>query len=102
MKNLSPHIFQNLIVTFILIGILFLALGGYLSPLSSFTLSPLVSFQEWLSNRYQAINTFLTAPRDTAKLQARNAELEAEVALLRTQIVNCNNKWQKWKCSRLC
>ena len=87
MKAFSPRLLQNLMVGSIIVGILLLALGGYFSSWTGFTLSPLISVQTWLSNRYQAINTFLIAPRDTAKLQARNVELEAEIALLRGQIV---------------
>jgi len=87
MKGFSPRFFQSLIVTSFIVGILLLALGGYFSSLSNITFAPFISIQTWLSNRYQAINTFLSAPRDTAKLQARNAELEAEIALLRSRIV---------------
>ena len=67
-------------------GLIALALGGYLSPLSRL-LNPLVSVQSWVSTRYQAVRSFLSAPQDTARLRQRNAELEAEVASLQAQII---------------
>ncbi len=43
--------------------------------------------QTWLSERYQAINSFLTAPRNAARLRQVNSELEAENARLQTQLL---------------
>jgi rod shape-determining protein MreC len=43
--------------------------------------------QTWFSTRYQALQEYLTAPRDMALLTQRNAELEAEVARLQAQII---------------
>lgn len=87
MKINTPRFLQNLIIVFVVVGVLLLALGGYLSPLASFTLSPMINIQTWLSQRYTAMQTFITAPRDTAVLQERNRVLENEVARLRAQIV---------------
>ncbi len=77
--------FQTVIFALLVIGILLLALGGYLSPLTRLALGPLVDAQTWVSTRYQAIQDFITAPRDTARLNQRVTELEAEVARLQAQ-----------------
>ena len=71
----------------LVIGILLLALGGYLTPLSRVALSPFVGAQTWLAERYQAIRDYLTTPRDVTRLTQQNAELEAEIARLQTQII---------------
>lgn len=64
-----------------------LALGGYLSPASSRFTGTLVGVQSWLSTRYVALQEFFNAPRDVTSLRQRNAELEAEVAQLQTQVI---------------
>jgi rod shape-determining protein MreC len=83
----SSFSLPTIILSLLVIGILFLALGGYLAPLSQVALAPLVDAQTWVSTRYQAIQEFITAPRDMARLTQRNNELEAEVARLQAQII---------------
>jgi rod shape-determining protein MreC len=83
----SSFSLPTVILSLLVIGILFLALGGYLAPLSQVALAPLVDAQTWVSARYQAIQEFITAPRDMARLTQRNSELEAEVARLQAQII---------------
>jgi rod shape-determining protein MreC len=68
-------------------GLIALALGGYLTPLSRILLNPLVAVQTWVSTRYQAIQDLVSAPQDLTRLRQRNAELEAEVSSLQTQII---------------
>jgi rod shape-determining protein MreC len=74
-------------ITLVVIGLLVLALGGYLNPLFSSSLNPLVSAQTWLSNRYMAFYEFVTMPRDVASLRQRNAELEADNSRLQAQVI---------------
>lgn len=81
----SPLSFQTLILSLLVIGILLLALGGYLTPLTRVAFEPVVEAQTWAATRYQAVQEFITAPRDTALLNQRVAELEAEVARLQAQ-----------------
>jgi rod shape-determining protein MreC len=78
---------QTATLALLVIGILLLALGGYLTPLSRLALSPFVGVQTWLAERYQAVRDYLTAPRDVTRLTQRNAELEAEIARLQSQII---------------
>lgn len=82
-----PRSLQSAVLALVVIGILLLALGGYLTPLSRVALSPFVGAQTWLAERYQAMRDFLTTPRDVTRLTQRNAELEAEIARLQSQII---------------
>jgi rod shape-determining protein MreC len=76
-------------VVFVLVagGLIALALGGYLTPLSRILINPMVAVQTWIATRYQAVQEFVSAPQDTAQLRQRNTELEAQVANLQTQII---------------
>lgn len=74
-------------ITLVVIGLLALALGGYLNPLFSSSLNPLVSAQAWLSNRYMTFYEFATMPRDVASLRQRNTELEADNSRLQAQVI---------------
>ena len=82
-----PRSFQTAALAILVIGILLLALGGYLTPVSRIALSPFISAQTWLASRYLAIRDFMTAPRDVARLSQLNDQLEAEVARLQSQII---------------
>ncbi|MCJ7659999.1 MAG: rod shape-determining protein MreC [Anaerolineales bacterium] len=83
----SLRSFQTIIIILLVAGLLLLALGGYLSPLSRLALSPFVNLQTWFATRFQAIQDFMTAPRDMTRLSQRNAELEAEIARLQAEII---------------
>ena len=78
---------QTIVFIFVALGIVGLALGGYLTPFSRILLSPAVSAQTWISTRYQAVQDFIQAPQDTARLRQRNTELEAEVSRLQAQVI---------------
>jgi rod shape-determining protein MreC len=82
-----PRTFQTAALAILVIGILLLALGGYLTPISRIAFSPYISAQTWLSSRYLAVMDFMTAPRDVARLNQLNEQLEAEVSRLQTQII---------------
>ena len=71
----------------VIVGILALALGGFLTPLGSAISTPFVSIQQWLTIRYQTFQDFFNAPTDLVRLRQRNAELEAEVANLQTEVI---------------
>jgi rod shape-determining protein MreC len=83
----SIRSFQTIVLTLLVVGILLLALGGYLTPLSRLALSPFIGAQSWLATRYQAIQDFITAPRDMDRLIQQNAELQAEISRLQSQII---------------
>ena len=86
--NTNPSRFwQTLILALLALGLIALALGGYLTPLSRILLNPLVDAQTWLATRYQAIQNYIEAPQDVTRLMQRNAELEAQVSRLQTEII---------------
>jgi rod shape-determining protein MreC len=82
-----PRSFQTAALAILIIGIILLALGGYLTPISRIAFSPFISAQTWLASRYLAIQDFMTAPRDVARLAQLNEQLEAEVSRLQAQII---------------
>ncbi|MEK6256018.1 MAG: rod shape-determining protein MreC [Chloroflexota bacterium] len=90
--NSSPRPWRNITIILIIIGVLILALGGYLSPMISTTLSPIITVQTWLSTRFSAFQDFFNAPTDIARIRQRNAELEAELARLQTEIITLQNE----------
>lgn len=87
MNTRSNRSLRTIVIMLIIGGILTLALGGYLAPLSRTVVSPLVSAQTWVAARYTAIRDWLVAPRDLADLRQENANLEAEIARLQAQVI---------------
>jgi rod shape-determining protein MreC len=86
-KLFTPKNLRNLIIILVVVGVLALAVSGYLTPVFSFSVSPLISAQSWLSQRYLAFSDFFNSPRDMATLRAENAQLKNEAALLQSEIV---------------
>jgi len=82
-----PRSLQTVTLALVVIGILLLALGGYLTPFSRLALSPFVGAQTWLFTRYSAVRDFFTTPRDVTLLSQQNAQLEAEISSLQAQII---------------
>jgi len=78
---------QLFILALVVFGVIGLALGGYLTPISRIVVNPVVSAQTWLSRRFQAIQSLLTQPEDVATLRQKNAQLEAENSSLQVQII---------------
>jgi rod shape-determining protein MreC len=87
MKANPPRYWQTTILVLVVVGLIFLSLGGYLQPALNTASNPLISIQQWVSSRYMAVYEFLTVPRDVANLRQRNAELENEVSNLQTQVI---------------
>lgn len=87
MDLFSLRNWQKIIIVILLLGVLMLAIGGYLQPIMSSVMSPLISVEEWFFNRYQSIKTLLNASSDLVLLQQRNFTLEQENAALRSQVV---------------
>ena len=87
MRDSLPRSLQTTIIFLIIAGILALALGGYLGPVSNSVGGSLIGLQTWFSTRFTAIQDFVTVPRDVADLRQRNAELESEVSSLQAQLI---------------
>jgi rod shape-determining protein MreC len=92
MKITSPRTLQTIVLFMLVVGLMALALGGFLAPLSGVLLSPVITAQTWVSTRYQALQDFISSPSDMNRLRQRNAELEAEVARLQTQIIELQSE----------
>lgn len=72
----------------IAVGLILLALGGYLNPIISLVTQPFISTQRWFSTRYTAIVQLINAPQDTEELRSQNIALENEVSRLQSQIID--------------
>lgn len=87
MRNTFSRTLQTTIIFLIAGGVVALALGGYFSSASNVFTGSLVNLQTWFSTRFIAVQDFITAPRDMASLQQRNAQLESEVSELQAQVI---------------
>jgi rod shape-determining protein MreC len=87
MKSNSKQSLRLFVFLLIALGIIGLALGGYLTPLSRVFVNPIISAQTWLAKRYQAVQSLITQPEDVTTLRQKNAQLEAENSRLQVQIV---------------
>lgn len=87
MRSFSARTWQTAVLAFIVIGLIALALGGYLSPVTRVLMAPVINAQTWLSTRYILVQNYFNAPQDLGRLRQRNQELEAENARLESQII---------------
>ena len=88
MRNLySSQNLIRLVVGLVAVGLVVLAISGYLTPIFSTSVSPLIKTQSWLAERYLAFKDFFTSPKDMATLREQNIQLGNEVALLQSEIV---------------
>jgi len=83
----SSSTFQTIILALVVIGILLLALSGYLTPLTRLITGPFIGTQTWFSSRYLAIQKYLNTPREVTQLTQDNADLKAEISRLQQQII---------------
>lgn len=89
-RNLQPIVFIIVVV-----GIMALALSGYLNTIISKTVSPLLGAQSWLSTRYNAIVEFITVPKDSASLLQQNTDYKAQIARLEGQVIELEQQISK-------
>ena len=88
MKSPSARNWQTAVLAFIVVGLIALALGGYLTPLSRVVLAPFISAQTWLSTRFLTLQNLFSSSQDLTRLRQRNLELEAEVSNLQSEIID--------------
>lgn len=88
MKSSTARTWQTAVLAFLVIGLIALALGGYMTPLSRVVMAPVISAQTWLSTRFLAIQNFVRSPQDLTRLRQRTQELEAENARLKSEIIS--------------
>jgi len=87
MKISLSNSWKTITILIIAIGLILLALGGYLGPVFAAASRPVVLAQAWLSNRYIAFYQIINSPQEESELRARNIELENEVDQLQSQII---------------
>ena len=92
MNTARARTIQTVVLIIIVIGLIALALGGFLSPVSRYALTPVIKAQTWLAVRFQAVRGFLEAPQDTARLRQENQELQAEVSRLEAEMISLNQQ----------
>lgn len=89
---MNSRFLQTTIIFLVVGGILALALGGFFGNTSRQFSSAFIEIQTWISSRYLGFQDFITAPRDSASLRTRNADLEAEVSRLQTQLIELQQR----------
>jgi rod shape-determining protein MreC len=87
MRPSSNNPYRLVILGLLAGGLLLLALGGFLTPILTGALQPVYGVQGWLYDRFQAIQDFINAPADIARLRQENADLRSENAALQTQVI---------------
>jgi len=88
MMNSSPtRSLQTIILSLLVIGMIALALGGYLTPVTRLVVAPVVSAQTWLAVRFQTVQNIINSPQDLARLRQRNTDLEAELSRMQAEII---------------
>lgn len=87
MRTSSARSLQSVVLALLIIGLIGLALGGYLTPVTRVFMEPVIAAQSWLAVRFAAIQNNLAAPQDMARLRQRNQELEGEVSRLQSEII---------------
>lgn len=87
----------SITLSLIAVGLVILALGGYLTPLARVTLAPFVYAQTWVSERFQAVQFYLESPREMTQLMSENEALRAEVAHLQTQIIELQQQISEYR-----
>jgi rod shape-determining protein MreC len=92
MKDWFSRTAQTTIIFLVVAGVLALAFGGYLRTASGQVTGGLVSAQDWFATRSQSIQEFLAAPADLITLRTRNAQLEAQVSQLQTQVIDLQQR----------
>lgn len=74
-------------IALIVVGLMFLALSGYLAPFLKVALEPVVSAQRWLATRYLAAYQLVRSPGDVTEIRTENERLKNENSLLRSQLI---------------
>lgn len=87
MDTKSPRTMQFFILILVVLGIVGLALGGYLTPISRIVINPFLTAQTWLAKRYHAMQSLITQPEDVTTLRQENLELQAVNSRLQVQVV---------------
>lgn len=86
MNNFKKN-WQKIVAALIILGVIFLALSGFLTQSLSGLIDPIIQVQKWTAERIQTVYEFFTIPRDVTQLRAENQALQEQVSLLQTEII---------------
>ena len=92
MKSPVPRFWQTVVVVLIVVGLMLLAVSGYLGPVLRAAQTPLVAAQRWISSRYLAIYELITSPTDMAALRQQNQDLQNQVSQLQTEVIELEQR----------
>ena len=92
MKISFSNTWRTVAIIIVAVGLILLALGGFLGPVFTAASRPVIQAQEWLSSRYVAIYQILNTSQDENELRSRNIQLENEVAQLQSEIISLQQK----------
>lgn len=87
MSALLQKYWRTGVLGLVVLGIMALALGGYMAPILRIASTPLIAAQSWLSSRYMALYESIRSPQDLASLRLRVGILEEENARLQSQVI---------------
>lgn len=87
MRKGSFKNWQPIVIGLAITGVIILAISGLLGRIIGTAASPIVDAQKWLSTRVQAVEDFLTVPRDVTILQQENSDLKNEISQLQAEIL---------------
>lgn len=87
MKTSAPRNWQTAVLVMVVVGLLILALSGYLNSMVRTLMNPLIGVQGWFSTRYMAVYELFTVPKDVSTLRSQNSLLENEVSQLQAQVI---------------
>jgi rod shape-determining protein MreC len=87
MKRRFSENWRKLTVFIFVIGIILLALSGFLTTILNQFIDPVIELQTWFSERVQVIYEFITVPRDVISLRQENQQLQDTVSLLQKKII---------------
>jgi rod shape-determining protein MreC len=79
------------------VGIILLALSGYLGIIVGKAASPFISVESWIATRYTSVVNFFTIPRDVTILRQQNEALQNEVSLLESQVLELQQQLSETK-----
>jgi rod shape-determining protein MreC len=87
MRNFLQNYWRTGVITLVVIGLMLLALSGYLAPFLKVALDPFIAVQRWLATRYLAVYQLVRSPGDVNQIRTENEQLKNENALLRSQLI---------------
>jgi rod shape-determining protein MreC len=92
MKNFLQQYWRSGAVILVILGLILLALSGYVAPILKIALDPIVGVQRWVATRYLAVFEMVRSPGEVSQLRIENERLKNENAQLRGQIIQLHEE----------